>query len=75
MSDSQFWIILIVILTVGGLLYLASGFIYVHKGYMAVIEKDGKFYAVKPRGLYFFYQCVLEGLVCIKLENTKILPL
>ncbi|HOF65416.1 MAG TPA: hypothetical protein PL120_02325 [Bacilli bacterium] len=54
MSDSQFWVILIVILAVGGLLYLASGFIYVHKGYMAVIEKDGKFYAVKPRGLYFF---------------------
>lgn len=54
MSSGQFWLILGITLLVGALLFMATGFIYVHKNHKAVIEKDGEFYDVKGRGLYYF---------------------
>lgn len=53
-SSGQFWLIFLIIILVGAVLFMLTGFIYVHKNHKAVLEKNGEFYAVKGRGLYYF---------------------
>jgi len=71
MNDQQFYITIISVLAAGTILFTLTGFINVKKGYVAIIERVGRYIGTYQSGLHFLMPLVDRRVGLYKLGECR----
>ena len=71
MTDQQFYITILSVFVAGAILFVLTGFINVKKGYVAIIERAGRYIGTYQSGLHYFMPLVDRRVGLYKLGECR----